>query len=110
MSEEFEKYIKTVLPDWHDNFSECGWKATVNYVNDLQAKIDALMLENAQILYDGLEIGRRENAKELYNKDTDIQTLQEIIQKLKINDTALCEYANDKDKELAILRGFAKVK
>jgi intergrase/recombinase len=41
MNEEFEKHIKTVLMDWYDHFSERGWNATVNYVNDMQAKLDA---------------------------------------------------------------------
>jgi len=41
MSEEFETHIKIVLPDWYDDFSECDWKHTVEYVNKLQAKIDA---------------------------------------------------------------------
>ena len=40
VSKEFKDYIKTALPDWYDDFSEHGFKHTVDYVNKLQAKID----------------------------------------------------------------------
>lgn len=60
--------------------------------------------EIAEEVWDYQQVNLDVKDKELYDKDMCIQTLEEQIQGLKINDYALCEYANDKDKEIEKLR------
>lgn len=36
----FEEYIKIVLPDWYDDFSEEGYKHTVDYINKMKSKLE----------------------------------------------------------------------
>jgi len=47
--DKFEDYIKIVLPDWYDDFSEAGWNMTISYINTMQAIIDKQAAEIAAL-------------------------------------------------------------